>query len=230
MLPTPLRSCAARAEPALPSLSGWSPEPRSRRGFERGLSRPGRQQLPFTSQRSPASTAITGRNASGRPRNLTRWLSPDPIGEAGGVNLYAYVENNPGNHVDPTGETAILLWPAMQYLGSLGVSGLVSLGLWDLGTRLSELADDQADAGKKCQGKAIDGETDLADTSTWPRPPVDGPLKEGAPSRSKPAKRGEKSLYDEKGGEWRPHKPDAYHPEGHWDHRPSGGAWQNVPV
>jgi uncharacterized protein RhaS with RHS repeats len=32
-----------------------------------------------------------------------RFLNPDPIGFAGGLNLYAYVENDPANAVDPTG-------------------------------------------------------------------------------------------------------------------------------
>ena len=34
---------------------------------------------------------------------LGRWLSADPIGEAGGVNLYGYVEDNPINLWDPLG-------------------------------------------------------------------------------------------------------------------------------
>ena len=32
-----------------------------------------------------------------------RWLTRDPIGYAGGVNLYGYVGNDPGNQIDPSG-------------------------------------------------------------------------------------------------------------------------------
>jgi len=34
---------------------------------------------------------------------LGRWISRDPIEEVGGINLYAYVGNNPTNIIDPTG-------------------------------------------------------------------------------------------------------------------------------
>ena len=34
---------------------------------------------------------------------LGRWLSVDPIGEAGGLNLYGYVGNDPVNWIDPDG-------------------------------------------------------------------------------------------------------------------------------
>jgi len=34
---------------------------------------------------------------------IGRWLSRDPIGESGGINLYGYVENSPINAVDPFG-------------------------------------------------------------------------------------------------------------------------------
>ncbi len=35
--------------------------------------------------------------------NLGRWLSRDPSGEAGGLNLYGYVFNNPISYIDPLG-------------------------------------------------------------------------------------------------------------------------------
>ena len=34
--------------------------------------------------------------------DLGRWLSRDPIGEAGGLNLYGYAGNDPTNHADPS--------------------------------------------------------------------------------------------------------------------------------
>ncbi|AYQ56386.1 hypothetical protein MS2017_0653 [Bathymodiolus thermophilus thioautotrophic gill symbiont] len=34
---------------------------------------------------------------------MARWISPDPTGIVGGLNLYAYVSNNPLKYIDPTG-------------------------------------------------------------------------------------------------------------------------------
>jgi RHS repeat-associated protein len=37
------------------------------------------------------------------PGGPTRWLTRDPIGERGGLNLYGFVSNNPVSYVDPYG-------------------------------------------------------------------------------------------------------------------------------
>jgi RHS repeat-associated protein len=43
--------------------------------------------------------------------HLQRWLNRDPFGEAGGVNLYANVGNNPVNYIDPYGLVNLDLLP-----------------------------------------------------------------------------------------------------------------------
>jgi len=71
----------------------------------------------------------------------------------------------------------------------------------------------------------------LKDTSTWPKPPVKGPFITGTPSRSRPTKRGEKSLFDAEGGEWRPKPEDDRH-HFHWDYKPpqKNSKWLNLEV
>lgn len=47
-----------------------------------------------------------------------------------------------------------------------------------------------------------------------------------------PATKGEPRWFDPRGGEWRWHAPDKWHPNGHWDYNPWdswNSPWQNVP-
>jgi RHS repeat-associated protein len=70
---------------------------------------------------------------------IGKWISRDPIGEAGGVNLYGYVGNNPVNYADSSGliidalaDLAFILYDLYK-LGSEGVcerdANLIALGL-----------------------------------------------------------------------------------------------------
>ena len=66
---------------------------------------------------------------------LGRWLSPDPLGEAGGINLYGYVGNEPvgaidllglvGSGVIPTGNGWVNVWTGERgtYTGTPKVGG-----------------------------------------------------------------------------------------------------------
>ena len=53
-----------------------------------------------------------------------RWLNRDPLGEAAGLNMYAYVGNNPINLNDPSGQCPPLLLAIPMVIGAAAGLGL----------------------------------------------------------------------------------------------------------
>ncbi|MBI3132210.1 MAG: hypothetical protein HYZ13_12895 [Acidobacteria bacterium] len=70
---------------------------------------------------------------------LGRWISRDPIGEAAGSNLYAYLLGDPLNFIDPLGLDGVYYWPKTGPNTTLGhvaveIDG-VYYSLWPSGDR-----------------------------------------------------------------------------------------------
>ncbi len=61
----------------------------------------------YTGREFDAETGLYFYRARYYNPSIGRFISEDPIGFAGGINMYAYVGNNPGNYTDPEG----LFWP-----------------------------------------------------------------------------------------------------------------------
>ena len=94
--------------------------------------------LPVTSVTClPGSTSLfIGRTDTAK----ARWISRDPIGEAGGENLYAYARNDPVNEVDDLGG-----WPNMPNI--LGPGGAADSVLIRLGKFLERFRIESAPEG-----------------------------------------------------------------------------------
>jgi RHS repeat-associated protein len=50
--------------------------------------------------------------------DLCRWITPDPIREDGGMNLYEFCANDPVNHLDPDGDHPILIIAGLLLIGA----------------------------------------------------------------------------------------------------------------
>ena len=70
-----------------------------------------------------------------------RWLQPDPIGQAGGLNIYTYCGNDPVDGIDPNGLT--LIWDGTTTAEQVIVEGggpMSDLELMQAGQTLHDLA------------------------------------------------------------------------------------------
>ena len=58
--------------------------------------------------------------------DMGRWISRDPIAERGGLNIYDYVANRPGDLFDPTGESFLVPFLIVVAIAAISVASLIS--------------------------------------------------------------------------------------------------------
>jgi RHS repeat-associated protein len=67
--------------------------------------------MQFSSMPRHANSGLSLYPFRGYDPSLQRWLNRDPVGEAGGINLYGFVGNNPIDNIDPYGLTWLIFDP-----------------------------------------------------------------------------------------------------------------------
>lgn len=80
----------------------------------------------YTGQRYDAESGLYYYRARHYSPALGRFLQPDPIGTSGGINLYAYVGNDPLNLIDPSGNIGFTF--SIGALGEIGLSSIFAQG------------------------------------------------------------------------------------------------------
>jgi RHS repeat-associated protein len=111
----------------------------------------------FTGHYTDAATSLLFAPYRMYDAALGRWLSRDPIGEEGGINLYGYVGNAPVNWFDPLGLDPLVPNPTADKL---------------VRAKAKELVKEAKASGKECSVEAFrnkaNGEVALSGTNQGP--------------------------------------------------------------
>jgi RHS repeat-associated protein len=83
----------------------------------------------YTGRERDSATGLLYYRARWTDPKQGRFISEDPIGFRGGLNLYAYVGNNPINHSDPRGLIAPLVFVGGVFAMGGAVVGVASVAL-----------------------------------------------------------------------------------------------------
>jgi RHS repeat-associated protein len=84
------------------------------------------QPYQFSTKPYDAQTGLSDFGYRHYDAKTGRWITRDPIGEAGGVNLYGFVQNNPVNWVDPDGLEQVFLFPINNFTNFSHLLGAAS--------------------------------------------------------------------------------------------------------
>ena len=179
-------------------------------------------------------------------RSLGRYRQSDPIGLRGGPNSYSHVASSPLLLSDRFGLQAAIPAPSPMWgipgrnsgdrRQSRDASGFGNELFPEAGRKPGFVWPDwlkpwmNSDSAE--DGSTTPPERGLPPTGVKPPIPDADQCKPGPASRPSEQKRGGKSLWDPRGGEWRYFPGDRWH-NPHWDHNPHdrpGSPWQNIPI
>ncbi len=87
----------------------------------------------FSSKQYQANTGMYSYGFRFYEPSLQRWINQDPVGEIGGLNVYAFVQNDPTTWVDPSGNTPLFTGVIGGGIGAVigGGSAWLNGGSWN---------------------------------------------------------------------------------------------------